>query len=38
MIDMTDSANAGYEKCMEAVHRHQKAKTDEESRWKKNRD
>lgn len=38
MIDMADSANAGNEKCMEAVSRHQKAEADKAARWKTKRE
>ncbi|MCW5654545.1 hypothetical protein [Hydrogenophaga sp.] len=38
MIDMTDSANAGSDKCMDAVNRHQKAEADKAARWKSKRE
>lgn len=38
MIDMTDSANAGNEKCNQALYRHNKAEADKAARWKSKRE
>lgn len=38
MIDMTDSANAGNEKCMDALYRYKKAEADKAARWKLTRE
>jgi len=38
MIDMTDSASAGYNKCIDAVYRHQQAEADKAARWKSKRE
>ncbi|MDP1901332.1 MAG: hypothetical protein Q8K96_12905 [Rubrivivax sp.] len=38
MIDMTDSANAGNEKCMSAFYRYEKSAADKAARWKSKRE
>lgn len=38
MIDMTDSAKVGNEKCMDAFRRYKKAEADREARWKSKRE